>query len=58
MKDPAALVYIDKWAAATKGMRGAEKGWYFDLILHQFDKGYVPNDFDEICSICSVRPSE
>lgn len=58
MKDPAALVYIDKWAAATKGMRGAEKGWYFDLILHQFDKGFIPNDLDEIFSICSVRPSE
>jgi len=58
MKDPAALVYIDKWSSATKGMRGCEKGWYFDLILYQFDKGSIPNDFDTLASICSVRPSE
>ncbi|HDZ04864.1 hypothetical protein LCGC14_0371080 [marine sediment metagenome] len=58
MKDPAALVYIDKWISATKGMKGAEKGWYFDLILHQFDKGSIPSDLDELASICAVRPSE
>lgn len=58
MKDPAALIYIDKWIAATQGMRGVEKGWYLDLILHQFDKGSVPNDIDQLASICRIRPSE
>lgn len=58
MKDPAALIYTDKWIAATQGMRGHEKGWYFELILYQFDKGPIPNDMDEIASICRIRPSE
>jgi uncharacterized phage protein (TIGR02220 family) len=58
MKDPAALLYIDKWVASTRGMTGSAKGWYMDLILYQFDKGSIPNDIDEMASICSVRPSE
>lgn len=58
MKDPAALIYIDKWIAATQGMKGNMKGWYLDLILHQYDKGSLPNDIDELASICRIRPSE
>ncbi len=57
-KDPAALVYIDKWVAATNGMKAEFRAWYFDLMLYQFDKGPIPNDEDEIAGICRVRPSE
>lgn len=57
-KDPAALIYIDKWIAATQGMRGDEKGWFLELILYQFDKGSLPSDIDELASICRIRPSE
>ena len=57
-KDPAALIYIDKWISSTRGMKLAEKGIYLDLILHQFDKGSIPNNIDELAAICSVRPSE
>jgi hypothetical protein len=57
-KDPAALLYIDKWIAATQGMRGDEKGWFLELILYQFDKGSLPSDIDELASICRIRPSE
>lgn len=57
-KDPAALFYTDKWIAATQGMRGIEKGWYLELILYQFDKGPIPNNLDEMASICRIRPSE
>lgn len=58
MKDPAALVYIDKWTSSTSGMKAELRAWYFDLLLYQFDKGYIPNDVDEIAGICRVRPSE
>lgn len=58
MKDPAALVYIDKFYTATAGMRACFRAWYFDLILYQFDKGPIPNDLDTLAGICRVRPSE
>lgn len=58
MKDPAALVYIDKWVAATNGMKAEFRAWYFDLMLYQFDKGPIPDDMDEMAGICRVRPSE
>ena len=58
MKDPAALLYVDKWISATQGMKVSERGWYMDLILYQFDKGAIPNDEDELAAICRVRPSE
>lgn len=57
-KDPAILLYIDKWITATQGMKAEAKGWYLDLILYQFDKGALPNDLDELASICRIRPSE
>lgn len=57
-KDPAALLYIDKWITATQGMTGSAKGWFLDLILYQYDKGSLPNDEDELASICRIRPSE
>jgi uncharacterized protein YdaU (DUF1376 family) len=57
-KDPAALLYIDKWIAATQGMMGDAKGWFLDLILYQYDKGTLPADLDELASICRIRPSE
>lgn len=57
-KDPAILLYIDKWITATQGMRAESKGWYLELILYQFDKGNLPNDLDELASICRIRPSE
>lgn len=58
MKDPAVLVYIDKWIAATQGMKGNTRGWYFDLLIYQYDHGSIPNDFDTIAGICRVQPSE
>lgn len=58
MKDPAVLVYIDKWIAATQGMKGNTRGWYFDLLIYQYDHRSIPNDFDTIAGICRVQPSE
>lgn len=58
MKDPAALLYIDKWIVATFEMKADARGYYMDLILSQFDKGSLPNDIEELASICRVRFSE
>lgn len=58
MKDPAVLIYFDKWISSTNGMRADFRAWYFDLIVHQYDKGHVPSDVDEMAGICRVRPSE
>ncbi len=58
MKDPAALLYIDIWKMATTEMDAVTRAYYMDLILHQYDKGSLPNDIEELANICRVRFSE
>lgn len=58
MKDPAVLIYFDKWIASTNGMKADFRGWYMDLLIYQYDKGAIPQDLDELAGICRVRPSE
>ena len=58
VKDPAALLYIDKWIIATTEMKADARAYYMDLILFQFDKGSIPNDIEEMANICRVRFSE
>jgi len=57
-KDPAALFFIDKWFLATKEMKADCRGWYLNLILHQFDKKDLPNDIEELANLADVRISE
>lgn len=57
-KDPAALLYIDNWLISTKEMKADERGWYLNLILHQYDKGDLPNDIEELANMADVRISE
>ena len=58
MKDPAVLFYIDKWFLATKEMKADCRGWYLNLILHQYDKKSLPNDIEELANLADVRISE
>jgi hypothetical protein len=58
MKDPAVLIYFDKWIASTNGLKAIYRAWYFDLLIYNYDKGSIPNDIDEIAGICRVLPSE
>lgn len=58
MRDPAILLYKDKWLIATKGMRADAKGWYLNLIIYQHDIGSLPNDIEELANLCDVRFSE
>ena len=58
MKDPAALLYIDKFLIATVDMDSDCVGWYIKLLLHQYDKGDLPNDTEKLAQLCNVRFSE
>jgi hypothetical protein len=58
MKDPAALIYIDKWLVSTKGMKASARGWYLNLILHQYDKGSLPNNTEDLADFADVKHSE
>lgn len=57
-KDFAMLFIIDKWLVATKEMTADCRGWYLNLILHQYDKGDLPNDIEELANLADVRFSE
>jgi len=57
-KDIAALFIIDKWFLATKEMKADCRGWYLNLILHQYDKTDLPNDIEELANLADVRMSE
>lgn len=56
--DPAALLYIDKWYAATVEMSSSARAYYMDMILRQFKTGSIPNDIESLATICRVRISE
>ena len=57
-KDFAMLFVIDKWLLATKEMSAECRGWYLNLILHQYDKGDLPDDIEELANLSDVRFSE
>lgn len=57
-RDPAVLFFIDTWLTATKEMKADCRGWYLNLILHQYDKNGLPNDVEELANLADVRVSE
>lgn len=57
-KDPAALFYISDWLTSTAEMDADCRGWYLNLILHQYDKGDLPNDIEKLALLASVKFSE
>lgn len=57
-KDPAALLYIDTWLSSTAEMDADCRGWYINLLLHQYDKGSLPDDIEKLASLAVVRFSE
>jgi hypothetical protein len=57
-KDPAALFYISNWLTSTAELKSDERGWYLNLILHQFDKGDLPSEVEELAHLAGVRISE
>jgi hypothetical protein len=57
-KDPAALFFIDTWLSATAEMDSDVRGWYLNLILHQYDKKDLPNDPEKLAVLAGVKFSE
>lgn len=58
MKDPAALFYISDWLTSTSEMDADCRGWYLNLILHNYDKGDLPNDIEKLAVLAGVKFSE
>ena len=58
MKDPALLMYYDVWLTATAEMDSDVRGWYLNLIIHQFDKKDLPDDLEKLAILAGVKFSE
>ena len=58
MKDPAVLFYIKDWLTSTAEMDADCRGWYLNLLLHNYDKGDLPNDLEKLAVLCNVKFSE
>lgn len=57
-KDPAVLFYINDWLTSTAEMDADCRGWYLNLILHNYDKKTLPNDIEKLAVLCNVKFSE
>jgi len=57
-KDPACLFYINDWLTSTAEMDADCRGWYLNLLLHNYDKGDLPNDIEKLAVLCNVKFSE
>lgn len=57
-KDPAVLFYINDWLTSTAEMDADVRGWYLNLLLHNYDKKDLPNDIEKLAVLCNVKFSE
>jgi len=57
-KDPAVLFYINDWLTSTAEMDADVRGWYLNLLLHNYDKKDLPNDTEKLAVLCNVKFSE
>jgi uncharacterized protein YdaU (DUF1376 family) len=57
-KDPAFLFYSLNWLQGTAAMKPEEKGVYIDLLSHQHQNGYIPNDPSRLCRMVGLSEKE
>lgn len=57
-KDPAVLFYINDWLTSTAEMDADCRGWYLNLLLHNYDKGTLPSELENLAVLCNVKFSE
>lgn len=57
-KDPAVLFYVNDWLTSTASMDADTRGWYINLILHNYDKKTLPNDIEKLAVLAGVKFSE
>ena len=58
MKNPACLFYINDWLTSTAEMDADCRGWYLNLLLHNYDKETLPNEIEKLAVLCNVKFSE
>lgn len=58
MKDPAVLFYISDWLTSTGEMDADCRGWYLNLLLHNYDKKSLPCDIEKLAVLAGVKFSE
>lgn len=42
---------IGDWLKGTRGMKAEVRGVYLNLLLYQWDNGFIPSDWEELCLI-------
>lgn len=47
---------IGDWLKGTRGMRADVRGVYLNLLLYQWDNGFIPSDWEELCLIDPELP--
>lgn len=47
---------IGDWLKGTRGMRAEVRGVYINLLLYQWDNGFIPSDMEELCFIDPELP--
>lgn len=47
---------IGDWLKGTRGMKAEIRGVYLNLLLYQWDNGFIPSDMEELCLIDPELP--
>lgn len=57
-KDPAFLFYPNRWLQGTAKMMPEEKGIYIDLLSHQHQDGYIPNNTRRLARMVGMSEAD
>jgi hypothetical protein len=57
-KDPAVLFYFSDWFRSTANMPADARGWYLNLLMHQYELKELPGNIKELATLAVVRPNE
>jgi uncharacterized protein YdaU (DUF1376 family) len=47
---------IGDWLKGTRGMKAEVRGVYINLLLYQWDNGFIPSDMEDLCLIDPELP--
>jgi uncharacterized protein YdaU (DUF1376 family) len=50
-KKPYMPLMMGDWLQGTRGMKAEVKGVYLGLLIYQYDNGFLPSDYEELCLI-------
>jgi uncharacterized protein YdaU (DUF1376 family) len=57
-KSPAFQFYVSDYLIGTKRMTPAQKGGYVDLLCEEWDKGFLPNNDEELIIISGLKSKD